>query len=170
VSSVEEQVANAGGEGQSDVTDDIRRRFTRIAEQLIPAGERMPAAGDVDVGGAQLDLVLRTLPDLQPHLVRALSWSEPPQSGIEWVRRLQVNDPDASVALTVAVVGAYYTHPEVRRLLDYPGQLGKPVLIEYPEYVTEGLLDAVLERGPIYRNPEDGGASSARKGGEPKPE
>jgi hypothetical protein len=44
----------------------------------------------------------------------------------------------------------------VRRLLDYPGQLGTPVLIEYPEYVTEGLLDAVLERGPIYRNPEDG--------------
>jgi hypothetical protein len=156
VSAAGEQVANAGGKGQSEVTHDIRRRLTRIADELIPAGEGMPAAGEVDVGGTQLDLVLRTLPDLQPHLVRALSWSEPPDSGIEWVRRLQVEDADAYVALTVAIVAAYYTHSEVRRLLDYPGQLGKPVLIEYPEYVTEGLLDAVLERGPIYRNPEDG--------------
>jgi hypothetical protein len=146
-------MANADGEGQPDVTDDVRRRLTRIADELIPAAEGMPAAGDVDVGGTQLDLVLRTLPDLQPHLLRALSWSEPPDSGIDWVRQLQVEDADAYFALTVAVVGAYYTHPEVRRLLEYPGQLGKPVLIEYPEYVTEGLLDAVLERGPIYRDP-----------------
>ena len=149
-------MANPGDNVQSDVTDEIRQRLARIADELIPAGEGMPAAGEVDVGGTQLDLVLRTLPDLQPHLVRALTWSEPPHSGIELVSRLQVEDADAYAALTVVIVGAYYTHSEVRRLLGYPGQLGKPVLIEYPEYVTEGLLDAVLERGPIYRNPEDG--------------
>jgi len=138
-----------------EVPADVRRRLSAIADDLIPAAEGMPAASEVDVAGKQLDLVLRWVPDLLPHLLRAVSWSEPPVSGIEWVRRLQVEDPDAERALTVAVAGAYYTHPEVRRLLGYPGQLAKPVFIGYPEYATEGLLDAVLERGPIYREPPE---------------
>lgn len=147
---------NRHGVGRVEITEDLRRRLARVADDLIPAVEGMPAAGAVDVGGKQLDVVLRTLPDLLPHLVRALSWSEEPHSGIEWVRRLQAEDGEAYLALTVAIVGGYYTHPEVRRLLGYPGQLGKPVFPGYPEYVTEGLLDAVLDRGPIYREPETG--------------
>jgi hypothetical protein len=148
------QGTNSYGDGGVEIPEDLRRRLSKVADDLIPAAEGMPAASSVDVGGKQLDLVLRTLPDLVPHLVRALSWSEAPDSGIEWVRRLQAEDGKAYVALTVAIVGGYYTHPEVRRLLGYPGQLGKPVFPGYPEYVTEGLLDAVLDRGPIYREPE----------------
>jgi hypothetical protein len=142
-----------GVDGPAQVPEQVRRRLTTIADDLIPAAEGMPAASEVDVGGAQLDLVLETLPDLVPHLLRAVAWSEPPESGIEWVRGLQVKDPDAYLALTVAIVGAYYTHPTIRDLLGYPGQLGRPIFLGYPEYVTEGLLDAVLERGPIYRDP-----------------
>jgi hypothetical protein len=148
--------AKADGAGRSKVSEDVRRRLSTIADDLIPAAEGMPAASEVDVGGRQLDLVLQWLPDLAPHLVRAMSWSDIPESGIEWARRLQEEDADAYVALTVAIVGAYYTHPEVRRLLGYPGQLAKPVFIGYPEYATEGLLDAVLDRGSIYREPESG--------------
>ncbi len=133
------------------VSEETRKRLIRIADELIPAAEGMPAASEVDVGGKQLDLVLATLPDLAPHLERALSWEKPPTSGIEWTRRLQALDVDAYVAVTVAVVGGYYTHPSVKQLLDYPGQVGQAVFVGYPEYVTEGLLDAVLERGPIYR-------------------
>ncbi|HEX2090017.1 MAG TPA: hypothetical protein VHI54_08870 [Actinomycetota bacterium] len=138
-------------EGATSVSDETRARLGRIADDLIPAAEGMPAATEVDVQGRQLDLVLRTLPDLAPHLERSLSWDEPPESGVEWIRQLQADDPDAYFAVAVAIVGAYYTHPEVKRRLDYPGQVGQEVLIGYPEYVEEGLLDGVLERGPIYR-------------------
>jgi len=153
--------AEADGPGHAEISDDVRRRLSTIADDLIPAAEGMPAASEVDVGGGQLDLVLQWLPDLAPHLVRALSWSEIPESGIEWARRLKEQDADAYAALTVVIVGAYYTHPEVRRLLGYPGQLAKPVFIGYPEYATEGLLDAVLDRGSIYREPESGEDSTA---------
>ena len=127
-------------------------RLGKIADDLIPAAEGMPAATEVDVPGKQLDLVLRTLPDLAPQLEGALSWDEPPESGVQWIRRLQADDPAAYFAVAVAIVGGYYTHPEVKRRLDYSGQVGQEVLIGYPEYVEEGLLDSVLERGPIYRD------------------
>jgi hypothetical protein len=147
------ETGSASIDGPAQVPGDVRRRLSTIADDLIPAAEGMPAASEVDVGGAQLDLVLKTLPDLVSPLIRAVAWSEPPESGTEWVRRLEVEDADAYLALTVAIVGAYYTHPTVRELLGYPGQLGKPVFLGYPEYATEGLLEAVLERGPIYRDP-----------------
>jgi hypothetical protein len=142
--------SNAGLHGGT-VSEETRKRLVAIADDLVPAAEGMPAASEVNVGGKQLDLVLGTLPHLAPHLERALSWEEPPTSGIEWTCRLQAEDVDAYVAITVALVGAYYTHPRVKQLLDYPGQVGQAVFVGYPEYVTEGLLDVVLERGPIYR-------------------
>ena len=51
-----------------------------------------------------------------------------------------------------AIVAAYYLHPEVQRRLGYAGQTGVEVVADsYPEYVHEGLLERVYERGPIYR-------------------
>ncbi len=55
-------------------------------------------------------------------------------------------------ALVTAVVAGYYLHPDVRRLLGYPGQVAQEVDIDgFPDYVDEGLLERVYERGPIYR-------------------
>jgi hypothetical protein len=40
----------------------------------------------------------------------------------------------------------------VQRLLGYPGQVGDAVRADsYPDYVHDGLLERVYERGPIYR-------------------
>ena len=45
----------------------------------------------------------------------------------------------------LAVAGAYYLDPGVRRRLGYDGQIPRPVVATvFPEYVDEGLLDAVL--------------------------
>jgi hypothetical protein len=52
----------------------------------------------------------------------------------------------------LAVVAGYYLRPEVQRLLGYPGQVAQEVSVAaLPDYVSEGLLERVYERGPIYR-------------------
>jgi hypothetical protein len=61
-------------------------------------------------------------------------------------------DPAAHAALLEAVAGGYYAHPEVRALLGYAGQQPVPVRVaDFPEYLADGLLERVLERGPVYR-------------------
>ena len=71
---------------------------------------------------------------------------------IPWLAGLRAADPEAHDALALAVVAGYYLHPDVRRLLGYPGQQGQPVGVEaYPDYAAEGLLERVYERGPVYR-------------------
>ena len=71
---------------------------------------------------------------------------------IAWVEELRAHDPDAYDALVTAVVAGYYMHPRVMRLLGYPGQVPQEVSVDgYPDYVDEGLLERVYERGPIYR-------------------
>ena len=55
----------------------------------------------------------------------------------------------------------YYTDADVRAAIGYPGQVVKPVTaFDYPAYIQEGLIDRVLERGPIWRDPDD--VSTAR--------
>ncbi len=53
--------------------------------------------------------------------------------------------PAAYRSLVLAVAGAYYLDPGVRRRLGYEGQVPQAVRpVAFPEYVDEGLLDAVL--------------------------
>jgi hypothetical protein len=54
-------------------------------------------------------------------------------------------------------VGGYYTDRDVRELIGYPGQLALTLRSwEYPAYLEEGLIDAVLARGPVWRDPSTG--------------
>jgi len=130
----------------------LRARLARIADDLIPGTEAMPAPGSLDIGGRQLDVVLASRPDLAADLRRALDAADAVRDAVAWVARLSVSDPAAHDALVVAVVAGYYLHPEVRRRLGYPGQAGEEVSVDsYPDYVHEGLLERVHERGPIYR-------------------
>ena len=70
---------------------------------------------------------------------------------------LERDEPDHWSALLLVVVGGYYTDKEVRERLAYPGQLAKPVQSwRYPEYLEEGLIDQVLARGPVWRDPATG--------------
>jgi hypothetical protein len=67
------------------------------------------------------------------------------------------NDPAALGALQLAIVGGYYTDKRVRELIGYPGQEAievKSWLL--PPYLEEGLIDAVLARGPVWRDPATG--------------
>jgi hypothetical protein len=146
----------AGQEGPGG-QDDLRAWLRLAADALIPPGAGMPGASEVGVSAQQLDLVLAARPDLLPSLEKAhqLCASVP---AADTLRGLE-NDAAAREALLLVVAGGYYASPSVVSLLGYIGQSPEPVRADrYPPYVEQGLLDGVLERGPIYRS--TGGDSS----------
>lgn len=135
----------------SEPTAECRQWLSGLADVLIPAGAVMPAASAVDVSGQQLDRVLAARPDLAHLLQRG--WSEAGDAdgsaALDVVRDV---DPEAYEAICLIVAGGYYIHPDVRRLLGYTGQQPRTVRVDQvPEYIEEGLLERVMERGPIYR-------------------
>jgi len=139
------------------VTDELRARLRTFADALIPAAHGMPAAREVGVADGQLDGVLEARPDLLEPLGRALAQVDAAdvESSLAAIRAA---DPAAHDALLLAVVGGYYMHPRVRELLGYDGQVPVEVRPEIvPNYVEEGLIEPVLERGTVYRAvPEKG--------------
>ncbi len=138
-----------------------RASFAAIAEHLIPAAHGMPSAGDV-VGEARLRFVLTARPDLAEPLRAALR----PELGEDPAARLAAlerDEPEQHAALVQAVVFGYYTDQDVRDRLGYPGQEAIQLYSwKVPEYVDEGLIDAVLARGPVWRDPATGRRADAR--------
>ena len=131
-----------------------RRTFATIADQLIPEAHGMPSAGEV-VGDDRLRFVVRARPDLLEPLVAALR----PELGDEPQARLAAleGEPAHLAALQLVIVSGYYTDRRVRQLIGYPGQMAIEVRSsDYPPYLEEGLIDAVLARGDVWRDPNTG--------------
>lgn len=134
--------------------EQVRSWLTGVCDLIIPSDERlqMPAASEVDSTGRQLDLVLAARPDLLRALVRAIALTAtlPPEDA---VRELREAEAGTYEAVCLVVAGCYYTHPAVRELLGYTGQEPKPVRSDQvPEYVEDGLLERVVERGGRFRH------------------
>ena len=135
--------------------DDARRVFAEIAERLIPAGHGMPSAAEV-VGEDRLRFVLRARPDLVEPFVAALrpELGDDPQARLA---ALESDEPASLAALQLVLVGGYYTDKHVREGIGYPGQMAIEVRSwEVPAYLEEGLIDAVLARGQVWRDPSTG--------------
>jgi hypothetical protein len=137
-----------------------RATFATIADHLIPEAHGMPSAGAV-VGDVRLRFVLDARPDLVDPLLRALR----PELGADTAGRLaglERDEPAEHAALLLAVVGGYYTDKDVRDRLGYPGQQAKTIYSwQYPVYLEEGLIEPVLRRGPIWRDPATGRRAEA---------
>jgi hypothetical protein len=126
-----------------------------VANRLIPATGEMPSAADV-LSDARLRFVLSARPDLLEPLRASLR----PDLGDVVASRLEVlgrDEPAILYALQLVIVGGYYTDQGVRELIGYPGQMALELRSwEYPAYLEEGLIDAVLARGPVWRDPSTG--------------
>ena len=129
--------------------------FRAIADVLIPAAHGMPSAADV-VDEDRLRFVLGARPDLLAPLRAALR----PGLGDDARARVEALGRDAPAdlaALQLVLVGGYYTDRGVRELIGYPGQVALQLRSwEVPAYLEEGLIDAVLARGPVWRDPATG--------------
>jgi hypothetical protein len=140
-----------------------RATLAAIADSLIPAAHDMPSAADV-VTDERLRFVLNARPDLLEPLLHALG-PELPDDPVLRLDQLGRNDPAALGALQLVIVGAYYTDKTVRELIGYPGQLALSLRSwELPDYIEEGLIDAVLARGPVWRDPATGQRAIAAGG------
>jgi hypothetical protein len=137
------------------LSDQERETLAVIADHLIPAAAGMPSAGEV-VGEDRLRFVLSARPDLVEPLRAALraGLGDDPAARLEALGR---DAPDRLAALQLVIVGGYYTDGRVRELIGYPGQVAITVRSwEFPAYLEEGLIDAVIARGPVWRDPSTG--------------
>jgi hypothetical protein len=126
-----------------------------VADRLIPAADGMPSAADV-LTHDRLRFVLNARPDLREPLRAAL---RPDLGGDAGARLEALGRAEASTlgALQLVIVAGYYTDRGVRDLIGYPGQMALELRSwEYPVYLEEGLIDAVLARGPSWRDPATG--------------
>jgi hypothetical protein len=132
-----------------------RATLSAIADHLIPAAHGMPSAADV-VTDDRLRFALNARPDLLEPLRAALR----PELGADVGARLDAlgrDEPSTLGALQLVIVAGYYTDRRVRELIGYPGQAAIEVHSwEYPVYLEEGLIDAVLARGQVWRDPATG--------------
>ena len=137
------------------LTDAERAVLASVADHLIPAAHGMPSAADV-LTDDRLRFVIAARPDLLEPIRAALR----PHLGDDVQARIDTlgrDDPAALGALQLAIVAGYYTDKRVRELIDYPGQEAITVRSwELPPYLEEGLIDAVIARGPTWRDPATG--------------
>ena len=151
--------ADHGSGGPADplagFDDHARRTFAAIADRLIPAAHGMPSAADV-VDDTRLAFVLRSRPDLLEPFLAALR----PELGDDPDARLATlgrDEPANLGALQLVLVGGYYTDKGVKERIGYPGQEAIELRSwEVPPYLEEGLIDAVLARGQVWRDPATG--------------
>jgi hypothetical protein len=139
----------------ASVAADERATLGAIADRLIPAAHGMPSAADV-LGDDRLRFVLNARPDLLAPLRAALR----PELGDDVQGRLDAlgrDEPAMLGALQLVIVAGYYTDRGVRDGIGYPGQMALDLRSwEYPAYLEEGLIDAVLARGQVWRDPATG--------------
>ena len=134
-----------------DLDDNLETTFFSIADVLIPAAEGMPCASRAEGASDILRRILALRPDLKENFLRGVRWSvrESPEAA---ARTLQKIDPAAYAAIGTVAAAGYYMSPEVRTLIGYPGQEKRSFESDAaPEYVANGMLQAVIDRGPIYR-------------------
>lgn len=129
-----------------------RRRLRDLADLLLPEAHGMPSASAVGLHERGVDRVLDARPDLTEPLVNVLDEESELEPRV-FVSRLREAAGEAWNILTLVVAGAYYMDADVRRRLNYPGQLGWQIdPFEYVGWIDEGLLDPVIARGQAYRS------------------
>lgn len=126
-----------------------RSTFASLADILIPAGDGFPAASAAGVAGDGLDQVLSLRPDLAQGLKELLAAADKHPAS-EFVAQLKESDPAGFGLLAELVPAAYFLNPDVRAKLNYHGQGPRPIDPQ-PDYLDDGLLQSVVDRGPIYR-------------------
>ncbi len=128
-----------------------RLLFRSLADYLIPASGKMPAASSVGVHEDLLDRVLAARPDLVDGLKRGLVACQTGAAD-EALNALMKADESAFQAISLTASGGYYMAAEVRENLGYPGQGEAPYdPHETPAYLTNGMIERVVRRGSIYR-------------------
>jgi hypothetical protein len=150
-----QRATTAGVDPLAGFDSGARTGLAAVANLLVPAAHGMPSAGDI-LTEDRLRFVLAARPDLAGPLATALrpELADDVQARLDALAR---DEPSNLAALQLVIVAGYYTDRRVRELIGYPGQMAIEVKSWlYPPYLEEGLIDAVLARGPVWRDPATG--------------
>lgn len=130
---------------------EIAVAFAALAARLIPATDTMPAIGEIADLEQGLATVLNSRPDLRGDIMRGLGVVH--RDGVDAaIAALQAGDREAWAALGLAAASIYYGAPRVQDILGYHGPERRTYDADAtPDYVTNGMLDVVKQRGPIWR-------------------
>lgn len=143
--SLKHQVTN----GVIQLEDFEASKINKIADCFIPRSGRMPAASEVDVGGAGLRRVFSVRPDLCDPVRRyAQSVGAEPFS----LESLLSHDGADLDDFCEAIRAAYYLDPGVIELVGYGRR--EPSDIVFDNDLVE-LTSSVTARGPIWRPVHD---------------
>ena len=130
--------------------------LTSIADVMLPETAQMPSVSGTGSFESSLLKVLDSRPDLAKGLKIAIDLLPNETFQLSDLDELLNKDPDAYTALTTVVAASYYQVKEVKVRIGYPGQVPKTYdPYAYVEWVQEGLLDPVVERGQIWKDPRE---------------
>jgi hypothetical protein len=124
-----------------------------IADALIPASGRGPAATtepDFDTClGRAVDARADAFDAITAILARL--GGAAPEVIDQALRKLHADQPATFQALSAVIAGAWLLTPTVRKRIGYPGQRRDPArLEEAADQISDGILDLVIARGPIF--------------------
>ncbi len=131
-----------------------RARLAQLADALIAGGYGLPSASDAQVHEVWGDRVLELRPDLLDLVLNVASReaSTDPNAELQRLRRVE---PATFEGFAYFVSSAYLINPRVRKILGYPGDAPKPNPA-FPDeaefYLSDNILQPVIDRGPIYRD------------------
>ncbi|MFC9549944.1 hypothetical protein ACFTWF_03750 [Rhodococcus sp. NPDC056960] len=136
-----------------NLTESELRDLRRIAASLIPGVPGRIAADQVATFD---DLVHEALAIMDPHfdsIVAAIDRMSDVEDADMFaaLRALDAESPTLFYPLSLLVAGVYLYSPEVEAVLQYPHPHRNPAgAMEAADEIESGILDPVIERGPIY--------------------
>jgi hypothetical protein len=143
------------GVATPELDDALRARLAEFADVLIAGGAGLPSASEAGVQGKWIDRTLAARPDLVEVIHAVIARAGDPSAELD---RVRTEEPLLFDRFTHAIAGAYLMVPRVRKGLGLPGNAPKRKPA-YPDeadhYLSDGVLDPVIERGPIYRPTPD---------------
>jgi hypothetical protein len=137
--------------------DQQRRTAANLADALCCSTEH-PVARPSECPEFQrmLDVALATRVDMFDAVIDVLNEAANVEDAWAWLRALQRERPAVFRPLSSVLAGAYLMIPEIRKQVNYPGQGRNPAPFDQAaNELSDGILDPVLERGPIYRKVAD---------------
>ena len=127
-----------------------RRLIAVLSEELLPGNDRQPSAVDVDIGGAPLDRLLMSRPDLSDSLLESLERfrnCEPVTPGAF----IETLSPQEHRLLLTVICGAYFLVAEVQQAIEYTGQ--QALTLGRGGFGAEELTMKQMELPKRYRDP-----------------
>jgi hypothetical protein len=122
-----------------------------IADVLIPASGDDPAATAEPDFDSWLIRAVNARADAFDAIITVLARLDGADAIDQALRALHAEQPGQFQALSAAVAGAWLLAPAVRARIGYPGQRRDPArLEEAADQISDGILDPVIARGPIY--------------------